>query len=58
MQDRVSTPPDGETIEAFLSLLSLPGRLAAAAKLHELRVIEQLIPEFKHMRDSCSSMRI
>ena len=51
MQDRVSTPPDGETIEAFLSLLSLPGRLAPLLRrLHELRVIEQLIPEFKHMR--------
>jgi len=51
MQDRVSTPPDEETIDAFLSLLSRPGRLAPLLRrLHELRVIEQLIPEFKHMR--------
>ena len=51
MQDRVSRPPDAETIDAFLSLLSRPGRLAPLLRrLHELRVIEQLIPEFKHMR--------
>lgn len=51
MQDRVSMPPDEETIDAFLSLLSRPGRLAQLLRrLHELRVIEQLIPEFEHMR--------
>ena len=51
MQDRVSTPPDDETIEAFLLLLSRPGRLAPLVRrLHELRIIEQLIPEFKRMR--------
>ena len=51
MQDRVSRPPDAKTIDAFLSLLSRPGRLAPLLRrLHELRVIEQLIPEFKHMR--------
>ena len=51
MQDRVPTPPDDETIEAFLSLLSRPGRLAPLVRrLHELRIIEQLIPEFKRMR--------
>lgn len=51
MQDRVSRPPDAETIDAFLSLLSRSGRLAPLLRrLHELRVIEQLIPEFKHMR--------
>ncbi len=51
MQDREPLPPDQETIEEFLSLLSQPGRLAPLLRrLHELRVIEQLIPEFKRMR--------
>lgn len=51
MMDREPTPPDEETIELFLSLLSEPGRLAALLRrLHELRIIEQLIPEFKRMR--------
>ncbi len=51
MQDRDPTPPDPATIEEFLSLLSSPGRLAPLLRrLHELRIIEQLIPEFKRMR--------
>jgi [protein-PII] uridylyltransferase len=51
MQDREPTPPDAESIEAFMSLLSEPGRLASLLRrLHELRIIEQLIPEFKRMR--------
>ena len=51
MQDREPTPPEPETIDAFLSLLSRPGRLAPLLRrLHELRIIEQLIPEFKRMR--------
>ncbi|MCG8650578.1 MAG: [protein-PII] uridylyltransferase [Pirellulales bacterium] len=51
MQERKPTPPDQESIEAFLSLLSRPGRLASLLRrLHELRVIEQLIPEFKRTR--------
>ncbi|MGB7328172.1 MAG: HD domain-containing protein [Rubripirellula sp.] len=51
MQDRTPTPPDAETIDAFLSLLSRPGQLAPLlSRLHELRIIEQLIPEFKRMR--------
>ncbi|MFK8111559.1 MAG: [protein-PII] uridylyltransferase [Rubripirellula sp.] len=51
MQDRTPTPPDAETIDKFLSLLSRPGRLAPLLRrLHELRIIEQLIPEFKRMR--------
>jgi [protein-PII] uridylyltransferase len=51
MQDREPTPPDDESIKAFLSLLSEPGRLASLLRrLHELRIIEQLIPEFKRMR--------
>ncbi len=51
MQDREPAPPDAESIAAFLSLLSCPGRLASLLRrLHELRIIEQLIPEFKRMR--------
>lgn len=51
MQDRAPTPPDSQSIEAFLSLLGSPGRLAPLLRrLHELRIIEQLIPEFKRMR--------
>jgi [protein-PII] uridylyltransferase len=51
MQDRDPAPPDPETIDAFLALLSLPGRLAPLLRrLHELRIIDQLIPEFKRMR--------
>ncbi len=51
MQERPPTPPDEESIGAFLSLLSRPGRLASLLRrLHELRVIEQLIPEFKRTR--------
>ena len=51
MQEREPTPPDEESIEAFLSLLSRPGRLAELLRrLHELRVIEQLIPEFGRTR--------
>jgi [protein-PII] uridylyltransferase len=51
MQDRQPAPPDAESIKSFLSLLSQPGRLAdLLRRLHELRIIEQLIPEFKRMR--------
>ncbi len=51
MQEREPTPPDEESIAAFLSLLSRPGRLASLLRrLHELRVIEQLIPEFERTR--------
>lgn len=51
MQEREPTTPDEESIGAFLSLLSRPGRLASLLRrLHELRVIEQLIPEFKRTR--------
>lgn len=51
MKDREPVPPDADTIEAFLSLLSRPGRLAPLLRrLHELRIIDQLIPEFKRMR--------
>ncbi len=51
MLEREPADPDPEAIEAFLSLLSRPGRLAPLLRrLHELRIIEQLIPEFKRMR--------
>lgn len=51
MQERPPTEPDAESIAAFLSLLSQPGRLAPLLRrLHELRIIEQLIPEFRRMR--------
>lgn len=43
--------PDQASIDAFLSLLTRPGRLASLlSRLHELRIIEQLIPEFRRMR--------
>ncbi len=51
MQDREPALPDAEAIGSFLSLLSRPGRLPALLRrLHELRVIEQLIPAFKRTR--------
>ena len=51
MQDRESAAPDAESIGAFLSLLSHGGRLAPLLRrLHELRIIEQLIPEFRRIR--------
>jgi [protein-PII] uridylyltransferase len=51
MREREPSPPDDHSIEAFLSLLSRPGRLAdLLRRLHELRIIEQLIPEFERMR--------
>ncbi len=51
MLRRDPTPPDQQSIEAFLSLLSRGGRLAdLLRRLHELRVLEQLIPGFKRTR--------
>ncbi len=51
MKDRQPTPPDSESLNSFLRLLSRPGRLAPILRrLHELRVIEQLIPAFKRTR--------
>ncbi|KAA1260618.1 Bifunctional uridylyltransferase/uridylyl-removing enzyme [Rubripirellula obstinata] len=51
MREREPSPPDERSIESFLSLLSRPGRLAdLLRRLHELRIIEQLIPEFERMR--------
>ena len=51
MQIRKPQPPDAESIGAFLSLLSRPGRLAPLLRrLHELRILDQLIPAFARTR--------
>ncbi|MCA9138636.1 MAG: [protein-PII] uridylyltransferase [Planctomycetales bacterium] len=51
MQEREPSPPDAESVGAFLSLLSRGGRLAPLLRrLHELRILEQLIPDFKRTR--------
>lgn len=51
MLERKPTRPDAESVGAFLTLLSRPGRLAPLLRrLHELRIIEQLIPAFKRTR--------
>ena len=51
MKDREPTPPDTVSLSSFLRLLGRPGRLASLLRrLHELRVIEQLIPAFKRTR--------
>ncbi|MEL6105631.1 MAG: [protein-PII] uridylyltransferase [Planctomycetota bacterium] len=51
MKERPPAPPDPESVGAFLSLLSRRGRLAPLLRrLHELRIIEQLIPAFKRTR--------
>ncbi|KAA5544583.1 [protein-PII] uridylyltransferase [Roseiconus nitratireducens] len=51
MQTRPPTRPDAESIGAFLSLMSRGGRLAPLLRrLHELRIIEQLIPAFRRAR--------
>lgn len=51
MLRRPPTPPDAQTAERFLSLLSHPGRLGALLRrLHELRVLEQIVPAMKRAR--------
>ncbi len=51
MQEREPRSPDPKSIGSFLGLMSRPGRLPSLLRrLHELRVIEQLIPEFKRTR--------
>ncbi|QDT08748.1 [protein-PII] uridylyltransferase [Planctomycetes bacterium K23_9] len=51
MQEREPQMPGAETVGAFMSLISHPGRLGdVLRRLHELRIIEQLIPEFKRTR--------
>jgi [protein-PII] uridylyltransferase len=51
MLDREPSPPDAESVGAFLSLMSRGGRLGELLRrLHELRILEQLIPDFKRTR--------
>jgi [protein-PII] uridylyltransferase len=51
MLRRTATPIASETIERFLELISKPGRLGEILKrLHELRVLEQIIPGMRHAR--------
>ncbi len=51
MLNREPSAPDDQSIEAFLSLLGNGSRLAELLRrLHELRVLEQLIPSFKRTR--------
>ncbi|SMP39410.1 UTP--GlnB (protein PII) uridylyltransferase, GlnD [Neorhodopirellula lusitana] len=51
MQDRDNGHPDSRSVDAFLALLSRPGRLAPLLRrLHELRIIEQLIPAMRRCR--------
>lgn len=51
MQDREATPPDQPAVNAFLELLKDPGRLASLLRrLHELRILDQLIPAMGRCR--------
>ncbi len=51
MLDRRLSPPDPQSVQSFLALLSQPGRLASLLRrLHELRIIEQLIPAMRRCR--------
>ena len=44
-------PIDTETLQRFLGLFGHPGRLGAALRrLHEVGLLEQLIPQFAHAR--------
>lgn len=51
MLRRPETPVGNEAIERFLRLISEPGRLGEVLRrLHELRVLEQIIPAMRHAR--------
>ncbi len=51
MQEREPSRPSPAAISYFLGLMSRPGRLASLLnRLHELRVLEQLIPAMKRCR--------
>ncbi|MEM9646000.1 MAG: [protein-PII] uridylyltransferase, partial [Planctomycetota bacterium] len=51
MQRRVPSSLDADSINSFLRLMSGPNRLASLLRrLHELRVLEQLIPAMKRCR--------
>ncbi len=51
MLERPPSPADPASVKAFLGLLSQPGRLAPLLRrLHELRIIEQIIPAMRRCR--------
>ncbi len=51
MQERPPGPPDPASVEQFMELLSKPGRVASLLRrLHELRVLQQLIPAYARCR--------
>ena len=51
MMDSVEVEVNAESIQQFLSLMSQPGRLGEQLRrLHELRVLEKIIPPMKHAR--------
>ncbi len=51
MRGREVGSPDIETAQQFLALLDRPGKLAdLLRRLHELRVLEQIIPAMRHAR--------
>ncbi len=52
MLKRVDKPVGQEAISRFLGLMSTPGRLGEILRrLHELRVLEQIIPAVRHTRN-------
>ena len=51
MQDGIAEPPNKAAYDSFIDLLRRPHRLASLLRrLHELRIIEQFIPQWKRMR--------
>ena len=51
MLKRADKPVGKEAIARFLGLMSTPGRLGEILRrLHELRVLEQIIPAVRHTR--------
>ena len=51
MLKRIDKPVGPEAISRFLGLMSTPGRLGEILRrLHELRVLEQIIPAVRHTR--------
>lgn len=51
MRGREVGRPDAEAVKQFLSLMDRPGHLAdLLRRLHELRVLEQIIPAMRHAR--------
>lgn len=51
MLGRPTEKIEPQTVDRFMDLLSRPGRLAQLLKrLHELRVLEQIVPAMKHAR--------